>query len=217
MGNPSLPVGRIGVRHSRHVPDERFSAHRDIPPVVSPVVCFTLSAILMEPPIQTTSMQVIQAQPGDVEPLRALAREVEPLFGPMADEPTFIEGLLRAINEGRTFCVRALDAGARSRLLGGIIVSTAINAVAWLAVASSARRNGAGSALLRLGLERLDMRKPIEVITFAESVAEGTAARRLYAKFGFVEAGQRGANPAGVPVVAMVRSPGSTSASAASA
>lgn len=42
-----------------------------------------------------------------------LAREVEPLFGPMADVPSFREALRRALAHGNALCVRA-EAGGGS-------------------------------------------------------------------------------------------------------
>jgi hypothetical protein len=54
-------------------------------------------------------MRVQQATDDDLPAWLALAAEVEPLFGPMVDEPEFLRALQRNINRGSAFCVRQED------------------------------------------------------------------------------------------------------------
>jgi RimJ/RimL family protein N-acetyltransferase/predicted GNAT family acetyltransferase len=142
----------------------------------------------------------------DVEDWRALAREVEGLFGaPMADAPTWNEGLVRSIERGSAWCAigAASDAG-RGALLGGMTRSRAdaeqphIN---WLAVRRDARGQGAGRALVTHAIATADGRA-LRVVTFGEGHpggAEAEHARRLYRALGFVEESMGVASPDGTP------------------
>ena len=133
----------------------------------------------------------------------SLAREAEPLFGPMADELSFQEALGQAISAKTAFCLRS-DANEEDRnLIGGIIISKASNEIAWLAVSQKHRGKGCGRKLIEFAISRLDQRENIFVQTFDESVPEGEAARKLYADVGFADIEDGGLNPAGVPTVIM--------------
>jgi len=130
-----------------------------------------------------------------------LAREVEPLFGPMVDDPGFRDGLKRALLEERAIGWRRPD-GALS---GGIIVDRAANDIAWFAVEKASQGKGIGRKLLAAALARLDPLRPVSVTTFAASVPAGEMARRLYERFGFQDEKPAGVNPAGIEIAVMVR------------
>ncbi|HNY67028.1 MAG TPA: GNAT family N-acetyltransferase [Deltaproteobacteria bacterium] len=134
-----------------------------------------------------------------------LAGEVEPLFGPMVNDPSFREGLKQAISEGRAVCARKHE-DARA-LLGGIIVSPEDNEILWFAVSQESRGRGTGKALLAEAVSLLDRTRPMQVITFAPSEQEGLPARTLFQAFGFVDSHPGGPNPAGIPTSVMVRPP----------
>lgn len=148
-------------------------------------------------------MRIREAREKDLPALLELARQVEPLFGPMVEEPGFVPGLSGAVRSGDVLCADSRSEGGT--LAGAVIIAPEPNEVAWLAVAHSARGRGAGRSLLEKALERLDSRRPVRVVTFAPGVLEGEAARRLYVGCGFRDAGDQGRNPAGFPVVLMQR------------
>lgn len=130
-----------------------------------------------------------------------LAREVEHLFGPMADEPVFRAALQAAILGGRGLC--AWDGG---RLCGAVAVCQDDNSIAWLAVAEDCRGQGVGKALALAAMERLlNPLRPVVVQTFAPGAKEGESARRLYASLGFRDGDPLEPTPAGFPTVRMTR------------
>jgi ribosomal protein S18 acetylase RimI-like enzyme len=134
-----------------------------------------------------------------------LAREVEPLFGPMADVREFQEGLKQALQGGTAFCVKGDGEGQGGSFRGGIVVSFESNEILWLAVSRECRGQGVGETLVEEALRRLDRSRPVTVTTFDGSVPEGIPARRLYLKAGFADAGSGGMNPAGYPTMVMTR------------
>jgi ribosomal protein S18 acetylase RimI-like enzyme len=116
----------------------------------------------------------------DVASWLEIAREVEPLFGPM---PDFESTLRRNICRGTALCVR--DAGGQ--VLGGMLLRAAPHTqISWLAVRSSARRRGVGHALVAEALRRYPPPCEVLVDTFGEDSIEGHPARRLYESFGFL-------------------------------
>lgn len=124
-----------------------------------------------------------RVRPATIEDIPAwltLAREVEPLFGPMPDIDHHIR---RAIDRGTALVVT--DAG--NTLVGATLLSRddEPHVIHWLAVAADARRQGTGRALLQAILDRWDDRRPIDVITFGKDVPRGEPARALYAAHGF--------------------------------
>lgn len=146
-------------------------------------------------------MTVRQSTMNDFEGWLELAREVEPLFGPMADEPAFCEGLKQAILEGKALCI---DGDERGRISGGVIISSEANEILWLAVAGRLRGQKAGAALLTEVLMHLDSTRPVAVTTFDKTVKAGIPARRLYESFGFKDQLSAGVNPAGIPISVML-------------
>jgi ribosomal protein S18 acetylase RimI-like enzyme len=118
----------------------------------------------------------------DVASWLEIAREAEPLFGPM---PDFESTLQRNISRGTAFCVRDAGGGVQ----GGVLLRAAPHTqITWLAVRVAARRRGIGQALVAEALRRCP--RPCEVLvdTFGQDSIEGYPARRLYESFGFVPA-----------------------------
>lgn len=146
-------------------------------------------------------MKVETVMISDIDSWLELAREVEPLFGPMIGEAGFHEALKAVISEERAFCIRD-DSG---KLCSAIILSYEKNEIEWLAVTSSKRRKNYGEMLLNHAISKLSSQKPITVQTFDNTVSAGIGARNLYIKFGFKEVDQAGLNPAGIPTVILAR------------
>lgn len=116
----------------------------------------------------------------DVASWLEIAREVEPLFGPM---PDFESTLRRNISRGTALCVR----DSSGQVLGGMLLRAAPHTqITWLAVRSSARRRGVGHALVAEALRRYPQPCEVLVDTFGEDIIEGFPARRLYQSFGFL-------------------------------
>jgi ribosomal protein S18 acetylase RimI-like enzyme len=135
-----------------------------------------------------------------------LAEDVEPLFGPMVGDPAFCDGLKQMIREGNAFCfTKREDDRGEEEFLGGIVISRQENEIAWFAVAAHSRGRKAGAALLVEALKHLDPARPVTVTTFDKTTAAGQPARRLYESFGFRDFLEAGANPAGFPIVTMMR------------
>ncbi|TIH14653.1 GNAT family N-acetyltransferase [Marinifilum sp. JC120] len=135
-----------------------------------------------------------------------LAREVEHLFGPMADEPGFHEGLKQAIEKGTAFSIKDKQ-NQTLELLGGIVIVPELNEIAWFAVAKKARGKGIGNELLDYAIKKLSNERPITVTTFAPEIKSGTPAVKLYKKLGFKQTKQGPVNPAGFKTVVMEKAP----------
>ncbi|MBN2427479.1 MAG: GNAT family N-acetyltransferase [Deltaproteobacteria bacterium] len=148
-------------------------------------------------------MNVRRADLNDVAAWLALAREVEYLFGPMADESPFQEALRQAITTRTAFCIGSEKDDHDPALMGGIVISKEANEIAWLAVTARCRGKGYGRALLQFALSRLKPHESISVQTFDASVPAGSAARKLYLDLGFCDDRKGPLNPAGIPTVIM--------------
>lgn len=134
-------------------------------------------------------MNVTRAAHEDIEQWLQLAAEVEYLFGPMVDEPHFVEAVEKSIEMGRAFCIREKDGGPGARLLGGVLFSSSnapIYKIHWLSVSSRVRQQGVGSAILEHVLRMVNPPAEVVVTTFGEDIPDGQPARNLYKKFGFV-------------------------------
>lgn len=147
---------------------------------------------------------VMVSEVSDFDEWVELAREVEPLFGSMADDAGFRGALLSALTNDEALCVYGVD----GRVQGGVILNLAQNGIAWLAVGADSRGKGVGRSLLAAAVAGLNPNREILVQTFAPQVPEGAAARRLYMDFGFADREPGGPNPAGVPTVFMARPAG---------
>jgi len=148
--------------------------------------------------------EVRLSTPNDYLDWLELAKEVEPLFGPMVDDPIFCDGLMKAILEANAFCVT--DGGGNERISlfhGGIVISKETNEIVWLAVTQQSRGKKIGAALLHTAVKQLDHTRPITVTTFDQKIEAGIPARRLYQSVGFHDSVAAGLNPAGIPTVTM--------------
>lgn len=141
------------------------------------------------------------AEPADAPAWLSIAREVEHLFGPMADVPEFQNALFGAFDAQAALCL----AGKSGAIVGGVVISTQENSIEWLAVSRSARGAGLGRKLMRAALERLDPERPVRVQTFDASCPDGEAARRLYLACGFRDVEAMAPTPAGIATVLMER------------
>lgn len=148
-------------------------------------------------------MEVVCSEEKDFDAWISLAREVEPLFGPMADEISFQEALRHAISLNTAFCIYSKINGGRREFAGGIVISEDTNEIAWLAVSQKCRGKGYGRKLIEFALSSLNPQKDIFVQTFDKSVHEGEPARKLYLASGFTDFKDGGLNPAGVSTVIM--------------
>lgn len=72
-------------------------------------------------------------------------------------------------------------------IVGVLLYSRKHNMICCLAVDSDYRKQGIESALLEKAIDKLDRRQDITVSTFRENDVKGTAARKLYKKYGFIE------------------------------
>jgi len=134
-----------------------------------------------------------------------LAKEAEPLFGPMIESPEFFEGLRQALIDENAFCIRDEKNMDNCGLCGGIIISKENNSIIWFVVGSKFRNKGLGKKLMTEAMKHLDHSKPITVNTFEDTVQDGLPARRLYHKFGFRDSAKGKSNQAGIQTVIMTR------------
>ncbi len=144
-------------------------------------------------------MEVVISESKDFDAWIALAREVEHLFGPMADEISFQDALRQSIQQKTAFCIRS----EASELQGGIVISKETNEIAWFVVSGNYRGKGRGKELLNYAISKLDRQNEIYVQTFDETVTEGKVARKMYINLGFTDCKPGGLNPAGVNTVIM--------------
>lgn len=84
----------------------------------------------------------------DFESWLNLAREVEHLFGPMADDDSFHDALRQAIADKTAICIRSGYHSGNQTLEGGIVISKESNEILWFAVSGKSRGKGYGKALL---------------------------------------------------------------------
>ncbi len=148
-------------------------------------------------------MDVDSSKPEDFNGWIKLAKEVEPLFGPMADEIGFQDAVKNAISTNTAFCIYSYAKDAGKSLKGGVVISKESNEIVWLAVSQQFRGLGCGRKLLDFAIKQLNPQENIYVQTFDESVPEGKPARNLYLAAGFTDFKDGGLNPAGVPTMIM--------------
>ncbi len=130
---------------------------------------------------------VVVAQPPDIPAWLKLAREVEPLFGPMVDDPGFRRALDKNIARATAFCIRAGDGPPGAPLLAGLLLSPkpSLYTVGWLAVTQTQRRQGLGHLLMAHVLGLVIPPAEVVVTTFGPGHPGGEPARRFYARLGF--------------------------------
>lgn len=130
---------------------------------------------------------VVRAQPEDVPGWLVLAAEVEPLFGPMVNEPGFLRALRRNVDRGTAFCVREMDGPPGAPLLGGLLLSPKppVYTIGWLAVTQPHRRRGIGRKLIEHVFDLVVPPAEFSVTTFGADNLEGQPARRFYERMGF--------------------------------
>jgi GNAT superfamily N-acetyltransferase len=133
------------------------------------------------------TMRVQLATQQDIPAWLSLAAEVEPLFGPMVNDPHFHQALSRNIGRGSAFCVREHDGPPGSPLIGGLLFSAhpPLYKIGWLAVAERWRGHGAGQVLVTHVLTLVQPPAEVVVTTFSKDMPEGEPARRFYVKMGF--------------------------------
>ena len=132
-------------------------------------------------------MRVVVACEEDIAAWLDLAAEVEPLFGPMVDDPGFHKALRRNIERGTAFCVRENDGPPGVPLLGGLLLSPKPPqyTVGWLAVVQRKRRCGIGQMLINHAIALVQPPAEMTVTTFGPGVEAGQPARRFYESMGF--------------------------------
>ena len=138
-------------------------------------------------------MHVETARAQDIHAWLALAAEVEPLFGPLRDDPGFSRALLGHIARGTAYCVREGDGPPGTPLLGGLLCSPPRPArpeyrIGWLAVAARWQRRGVARQLVEHICGLVAPPATLAVVTFGEDVALGRPARRFYERLGFCPA-----------------------------
>ena len=138
-------------------------------------------------------MRVDPTRAKDLPSWLALAAEVEPLFGPIRDDPSFVRALLGHRERGTACCVRESAAPPGAPLLGGLLCSPPRPVrpkyrIAWLAVAARWQRRGVGRRLVEHVCGLVAPPATLAVVTFGEDVALGRPARRFYERLGFCPA-----------------------------
>ena len=137
-----------------------------------------------------TVCRVVRAEREDIPAWLVLAAGVEPLFGPMVDEPRFMRSLRRNIARGTALCVREGGGLSGAPLLGGLLYSPKppLYTIGWLAVTGACRRQGIGRTLVEHVFELAEPPAEFVVTTFGPERDEGAPARRFYLRMGFSSA-----------------------------
>lgn len=130
-----------------------------------------------------------------------LAAEVEPLFGPMARNHEFQEGIRACVRKGDAFA-RINDDGA---IAGIIAIDRENSEISWLAVGERFRGQKYGDDLVKRAIEEMKVHGDIYVQTFSKENECGLSARRVYVNNGFIDFKPSGLNPVGIDTVIMVR------------
>lgn len=143
--------------------------------------------------------QIVAAQPQDCAAWLELAREVEPLFGPMVNDPGFHRALENNIARGTAYCIRVENGAADSPLVGGLLFSPKppTYKIGWLAVSQNYRGQQIGTKLVAHVIQLVQPPAQLVVTTFGADIAGGQAARRLYTRMGFIPAEQAPNGPEG--------------------
>jgi ribosomal protein S18 acetylase RimI-like enzyme len=145
------------------------------------------------------TMFVATAVEKDIPGWLRLAAEVEPLFGPMVNEPGFQRALYKNIARGTAFCIRENNGEPGAPLMGGLLFSPRppIYTIGWLAVTQACKQRGVGRLLVDHAIGLVQPPAEMILVTFAEGVKGGAAARRFYEKLGFLPAERAPSGPEG--------------------
>jgi ribosomal protein S18 acetylase RimI-like enzyme len=132
-------------------------------------------------------MRIQLANKHDIPNWLALAAEVEHLFGPMVDNPSFLKSLKENIDRGTAVCVRRRDGPPGKQLLGAMLFTEnpPTYRIGWLAVATEWRRRGVGRALVQYVLDLVTPPAEVFVTTFHEKDTVGREAVRFYRELEF--------------------------------
>ena len=139
--------------------------------------------------------------PQDYDTWMELAKEVEPLFGPMTNSMAFQEGIKHCIQNNNAFGIE----NDKCDLAGIIALDKEKNEILWLAVRKKYRGNKYGDKLVKKAIEELDRNEDIYVQTFSKKMDEGKNARTIYENNGFVDWKDAGKNPANIETVIMIK------------
>jgi GNAT superfamily N-acetyltransferase len=133
---------------------------------------------------------VVIAREEDIPAWLDLAREVEFLFGPMCDDPRFINSLQKNIDRGTAFCIREANGSAGAPLQGGMLFSPhpPVYTIGWLAVTQACRRQGIGRKLMEHIVGLVEPPAEMVVTTFGADNPDGEPARCFYEQSGFFAA-----------------------------
>jgi len=137
----------------------------------------------------------------DYEAWIELSKEVESLFGPMAEVKEFQEGIKECIKNKNAYCVETQN----HSVAGIVALDREKNEIAWLAVGKKFRGKKYGGDLLKKAIEELQTNGDIYVQTFSPEEEEGKSALSLYEKNGFEYLKKAGLNPAGVKTIIMIK------------
>jgi ribosomal protein S18 acetylase RimI-like enzyme len=143
--------------------------------------------------------RVVVARAEDIPAWLVLAAEVEPLFGPLVNEPSFQRALSNNIARGTAYCVREGDGPPGLPLCGGLLWSAhpPLYTIGWLAVAEQHRRQGIGLRLVEHVLHLVELPAEVMVTTFGSDDPAGEPARRFYERLGFQAAEEAPNGPDG--------------------
>ncbi len=130
---------------------------------------------------------MVKATQADIPAWLKLAEQVEYLFGPMSNEPSFHRSLQKNIVRGSALCVRDKYGKPGASLLGGLLYSTKPPnyKIGWLAVTQNQRRKGIGQQLFMELLNHIVVPATVEVTTFGPDNPAGASALRFYEQMGF--------------------------------
>lgn len=130
-------------------------------------------------------VEVLYGKLADIDLWMKLVEKVSwnfPGLETMEEIESHKQTVIKFINDNRALCVKVNDI-----IVGVLLFSKRYNMICCLAVDPEYRRQGIASALLEKALDELDRRQDITVSTFRENDVKGTAPRKLYKKYGFIE------------------------------
>jgi ribosomal protein S18 acetylase RimI-like enzyme len=132
-------------------------------------------------------MKIVTAELEDIPAWICLAAEVEPLFGPLVNDPQFHAALEKNIRRGTAFCVRKEDGPPGEILIGGMLFSMhpPVYTIGWLAVSKPYRHLGIGKLLVDQAMQLVTPPAELVVETFGPNETGSQDARKFYEELGF--------------------------------